>query len=76
MPNDEAKYYLSDLQDDVAQFLSAIGHEFKALDIEIECFKYGNEDQHRPYNATGKFVIKLFFEEDVIEKNVLNDLKK
>lgn len=62
LPNDEDKYYTPSLSDDLSRFLAANNMSPKTLDIAIDCFNYGSELHHRPYNAPGKVVKKTTFD--------------
>lgn len=67
LPNDEAKYYVSSMEADIKSFLEARGHlPEDLLTITVDCFSYGEELHHRPYNAPSSFVRKQLVEEDII----------
>jgi hypothetical protein len=54
LPNDELKYYQDEtnaFQQDVAFLVEKYG---KSVRIKFYSFQYGEQEQHRPYNAPGK----------------------
>jgi hypothetical protein len=77
LPNDEAKYYTASLAKDLDKFLSLSEIKLsQPLHIYIDCFKYSDTLEHRPYNAPGKSVKKAPGYEDIIDKEQLvQDIK-
>lgn len=56
LPNDEAKYYFSTMAKDLQTFLAARGLKAHDLNIQIQCFNYGEQLSHRPYNCPSKTI--------------------
>ncbi len=74
LPNDEAKYYLPTLQQDLTQFLALRGCSPEKLNIHIECFEYGSERLHRPYNIPSKTIPrkKVLTTESVLDPAIID----
>lgn len=78
LPNDEGKYYFSSMADDLGAFLTMRGHQFNQLDIRVQCFKYGDQVYHRPYNCPSKTIHgkkKLDFSYIINEQSIDNAVK-
>lgn len=56
LPNDEGKYYLDSMAYDLETFLTARGHNFDRLNVEVQSFHYGQDLLHRPYNCPSKTI--------------------
>ncbi len=54
LPNDESKYYNDALIEDLTRFLKARNRQVDNLTIEVNCFIFGNDISHRPYNIPSK----------------------
>ena len=74
LPNDEAKYYVSSLEADLGAFLKLQNVSYASnLTVYIDCFEYGKEIFHRPYNAPTKMVKDSICFEHVIHADELSD---
>lgn len=68
LANDENKYYPTSLTEDLLNFLKGYGINHGPLEIYIDCFAYGTDSAHRPYNAPGKAIKKKLTIDDVIDE--------